>query len=128
VCIWLVNRPRPYLSAFIFALILSGIYSIHASLSDLAIMLVAGTVGFFMRMLRIPFLPAVLGLVLGYLVESSFRRSLVLSGDDLTIFFTDKVSLALLVVAFLFVAGSVGKRLLDALRNRPTGQYSEGSE
>ncbi|MGJ8572011.1 MAG: tripartite tricarboxylate transporter permease [Hoeflea sp.] len=128
VCIWLVNRPRPYLSAFIFALILSGIFSIHTSLFDLAIMLVAGTVGFFMRMLRIPFLPAVLGLVLGYLVESSFRRSLVLSGDDLSIFFTDKVSLALLVVAFLFVAGSVGKRLLDALRNRPSGQYSEGSE
>ncbi|MDF1608702.1 tripartite tricarboxylate transporter permease [Hoeflea sp. YIM 152468] len=128
MCIWLVNRPRPYLSAFIFALILSGIFSIHASLFDLAIMLAAGTVGFFMRMLRIPFLPAVLGLVLGYLVESSFRRSLVLSGDDLSIFFTDKVSLALLVVAFLFVAGSVGKRALDFVRHRPSAHYSEGSE
>jgi putative tricarboxylic transport membrane protein len=28
-CIWLVNRPRPYLNAFIFALIMSGIYSIN---------------------------------------------------------------------------------------------------
>ena len=29
VCIWLVNRPRPYLAGFIYALILSGIYTVH---------------------------------------------------------------------------------------------------
>lgn len=116
VCIWLVNRPRPYLSAFIFALILSGIYSINNSLFDLSIMIAAGVVGFFMRLLNIPFLPAVLGLVLGYLVESNFRRSLVLSGDDYSIFLSDKVSLGLLALAFVFIAGSLGKRIYDFTR------------
>ncbi len=116
VCIWLVNRPRPYLSAFIFALIMSGIFSINNSLFDLSIMMAAGVVGFFMRMLKFPFLPAVLGLVLGYLVESNFRRSLVLSGDDYSIFLSDKVSLGLLVLAAVFILGSIGKRLLDFLR------------
>ncbi|MEH6726088.1 MAG: tripartite tricarboxylate transporter permease [Hyphomicrobiales bacterium] len=116
VCIWLVNRPRPYLSAFIFALIMSGIFSINNSLFDLSIMMAAGVVGFFMRMLKFPFLPAVLGLVLGYLVESNFRRSLVLSGDDYSIFLSDKVSLGLLVLAAVFILGSIGKRLVDFLR------------
>lgn len=116
VCIWLVNRPRPYLSAFIFALILSGIYSINNSLFDLSIMIAAGVVGFFMRLLNIPFLPAVLGLVLGYLVESNFRRSLVLSGDDYSIFLSDKISLGLLALAFVFIAGSLGKRIYDFTR------------
>jgi putative tricarboxylic transport membrane protein len=120
ICIWLVNRPRPYLSAFIFALILSGIFSIHNSLFDLSIMMAAGVVGFFMRMLKFPFLPAVLGLVLGYLVESNFRRSLVLSGDDYSIFVTDKVSLGLLSLALVFVAGSLGKRIYDTLRRAPS--------
>lgn len=124
LCIWLVNRPRPYLNAVIFALILSGIYSIHNSLFDLSIMIAAGVVGFFMRMLKFPFLPAVLGLVLGYLVESSFRRSLVLSGDDYLIFLTDKVSLGLLSLAFLFIAGSIGKRLYDAVRKPTPGDKS----
>ncbi len=116
ICIWMVNRPRPWLSAFIFALIMSGIYSIHNSLFDLSIMMAAGVIGFLMRMLKFPFLPAVLGLVLGYLVESNFRRSLVLSGDDYTIFLTDKVSLGLLTLAAVFIFGSLGKRLVDLLR------------
>ncbi len=113
LCIWLVNRPRYYLSAFIYALILSGIYSIHNSLFDLGVMVTAGVIGYFMRMFRFPFLPAVLGLVLGYLVESNFRRSLVLSGDDLGIFIDDRISLALLSVAFLFIAGSLGRRFYN---------------
>lgn len=128
ICIWLVNRPRPYLNAFIFALILSGIYSIHNEIFDLAIMVAAGVVGFFMRMLRFPFLPTVLGLVLGYLVESNLRRSLVLSGDDWMIFVEDRISLALLALSLLFIAGSVGRRLYSALRNRPSQTFAEGSE
>ena len=128
VCIWLVNRPRPYLNAFIFALILSGIYSIHNEAFDLGIMIAAGTLGFFMRMLRFPFLPTVLGLVLGYLVESNLRRSLVLSGDDWTIFIDDKISLGLLLLSFLFIGGSIGKRIYDMLRNRPSATFSESAE
>lgn len=128
ICIWLVNRPRHYLSAFIFALILSGIYSIHNSLFDLGVMIAAGVVGYFMRMFRFPFLPAVLGLVLGYLVESNFRRSLVLSGDDLGIFIDDRISLALLSVAFLFVAGSLGRRAFNYIRQEKQTTSSDGSE
>ncbi|MBN9672077.1 tripartite tricarboxylate transporter permease [Roseibium aggregatum] len=113
VCIWMVNRPKPWLSAFIFALVMSGIYSIHNSLFDLSVLLIAGVVGFLMRILKFPFLPAVLGLVLGYLVESNFRRSLVLSGDDYSIFFTDKISFALLALAAVFIIGALGKRVFD---------------
>ncbi len=109
-CIWLVNRPRQYLSAFIFALIVSGIYSINTSMFDLGIMLCAGVIGFFMRVLKFPFLPVVLGLVLGYLVESNFRRSLTLSGDDYSIFIDDRISLTLLSLSLIFILGSLAKR------------------
>ncbi len=121
-CIWLVNRPRAYLNAFIYGLIFSGVYSIHQSLFDLAIVLLAGVVGFAMRMLKIPFLPTVLGLVLGYLVESNYRRSLVISGGDHMIFLTDPISLGLLIAAALFLAGSLGKSLYDALRPAPAAR------
>ena len=127
-CIWLVNRPRPYLSAFIFALILSGIYSINNSLFDLSVMLVAGSIGFFMRLLKFPFLPTVLGLVLGYMIESNFRRSLVLSGDDLGIFLDDRISLGLLSVAALFILGSLATRLFNKLFRHSDEEFSEGSD
>lgn len=110
VCLWLVNRPKAYLMAFIYALIFSGIYSIDNSLFDLGLVLGAGAVGFLMRLTGFPFLPAVLGVVLGYLVESNYRRSLVLSGGDYAIFWEDPIAFGLLIVATLFIIGSLGTR------------------
>jgi putative tricarboxylic transport membrane protein len=52
-------------------------------------------------LLRIPVLPLVLGLVLGYLVESNYRRSLLISGGEHSIFVTDPVSAGLLCLAVL---------------------------
>jgi putative tricarboxylic transport membrane protein len=126
LCIWLVNRPRPYLMAFIYALIFSGVYSIHHSLFDLGIVLAAGVVGFFLRYLGFPFLPAVLGVVLGFMIESNYRRSMLVSHDDPTIFFRDPISLALLTLAAVFVLGSLGKRLYDN-RRRPEPAVANGS-
>ena len=110
VCLWLVNRPKAYLMAFIYALIFSGIYSIDNSLFDLGLVLGAGAVGFLMRLTGFPFLPAVLGVVLGYLVESNYRRSLVLSGGEHAIFWEDPIAFGLLIVATLFIIGSLGTR------------------
>ncbi|MFM1816286.1 MAG: hypothetical protein RLZ98_2981, partial [Pseudomonadota bacterium] len=95
--IWLVNRPKPYLMAAILALIFSGIYSIDQSLFDLGIVLAAGVMGYAMRAFGFPFLPLVLGVVLGYMIESNYRRSLLVSSGDHMIFLTDKVSLGLLI-------------------------------
>lgn len=107
VCVWLVNRPRPYLAGFICALILSGVYTVHMSLFDVGIVLSAGLLGYFMKYFGFPFLPAVLGVVLGDLVESNYRRSLVISGGDHSIFLEDPIAIAFLVLAFLIVAGSL---------------------
>ncbi len=116
VCLWLVNRPKAYLMAFIYALIFSGVYSIDYSLFDLALVLGAGTIGLTMRLVGLPFLPAVLGVVLGYLVESNYRRSLVLSGGDHFIFLEDRIALGLLSVAALFIVGSLATRTWRFLR------------
>jgi len=74
-----------------------------------------------MRLLKFPFLPTVLGVVLGYMVESSYRRSLVLSGGDHAIFVQDPISLGLLSVAVLFIVGSLGKRAYDMVAARTAG-------
>lgn len=106
-CIWLVNRPKPYLIAFILALVCSGVYAIDQSLFDLGIVLGAGVIGYAMRRFGVPVLPMVLGVVLGFLVESNYRRSLVLSGGDHLVFLQDKVSLALLAASLLLTAYSL---------------------
>ncbi len=125
--IWLVNRPKPYLLAAIYALIFSGIYSIDHSLFDLYLVLLAGTVGYVMRLFGFPFLPLVLGLVLGYLIEANYRRSLLLTGGDHIVFLRDPIALGLLITALLFVVGSAWRDIRSARRkskpdNGPGGE------
>jgi putative tricarboxylic transport membrane protein len=110
-CLWLVSRSKGYLMAFIYALIFSGVYSINGSLFDLALVLAAGSMGFALRMAGFPLLPMVLGVVLGFLVESNYRRSLVLSGGDHAIFLDDRICLGLLLAAGLFVVGALAARV-----------------
>ncbi len=119
--IWLVNRPKPYLMAAIYALIFSGIYSIDHSLFDLYLVLIAGTVGYAMRLLGFPFLPLVLGLVLGYLIEANYRRSLLLTGGEHRVFIEDPISLGLLIAALVFIIGSTIRDVRD-MRKKPEAE------
>ena len=120
-CIWLVNRPKPYLIAFILALVMTGVYAIHQSVFDIVLVVGMGVFGLFMRWVRMPVLPLVLGLVLGYLVESNYRRSLLISGGDPMIFLTDKVSLVLLVLAAALTAYTLWKELAAPKEKRREG-------
>jgi putative tricarboxylic transport membrane protein len=121
ICIWLVNRPRPYLAAFVFALVVSGIYTINSTMFDIGIVLFGGFVGFLMRMTGFPFLPAVLGVVLGPLVESNYRRSLQLSGGDHSIFLEDKITVGLLATAVLFVVIALVREWRDTRKAKLAG-------
>jgi putative tricarboxylic transport membrane protein len=112
-CVWLVNRPRPYRAGFIFALILSGIYTLNNSVFDLGVALALGLVGYLMRLARFPFLPMILGVVLGHMVESSYRRSLVLSGGDHMIFLEDPIAVGLLIASVAFAVYSLTREFRE---------------
>jgi putative tricarboxylic transport membrane protein len=106
-CMWLVSRPKPYLVAFIYALVVSGVYAIENSLFQVGLALGFGVIGYAMKFFGLPVLPLVLGVVLGFMVESNYRRALVLSDGDYTAFVRDPVSASLLALAAVFVAGSL---------------------
>jgi putative tricarboxylic transport membrane protein len=110
-CLWLVNRPKPYLMAFILALVVSGVFAIEQSFFDLGIVLLVGVTGYAMRWLGLPMLPMVLGVVLGFMIESNYRRSLVLSGGDHGIFLQDSTALLLLLAAVAMSVFSLGREL-----------------
>ncbi|MGE0005421.1 MAG: tripartite tricarboxylate transporter permease [Parvibaculaceae bacterium] len=122
-CIWLVNRPKYLLMAFVYALIVSGIYSIENSLFQLAIVIGFGVLGYVMKLLDLPFLPMVLGVVLGFMVESNFRRALVLSDGDYMAFVENPIAAGLLAASLLFIVTSVIRHLRDA---RKSGAASVG--
>jgi putative tricarboxylic transport membrane protein len=119
-CLWVVNRPKPYLMAFIYAFVVSGVYVIEGSLFPVGMALVFGLVGYALRYFGVPFLPMVLGVVLGFMVESNYRRALVLSNGDNLTFLRDPIAAVLLSLAFVFVAGSLLRHAAASRqRNRP---------
>jgi putative tricarboxylic transport membrane protein len=117
-CMWLVSRPRPYLMAFIYALVVSGVYSIETSIFHVAVALGFGIVGYALRYFEVPMLPMVLGVVLGFMVESNYRRSLVLSGGDHLTFLQDPVSALLLIAATLILIASAIHHVRAARKRR----------
>ncbi|MGL4242435.1 MAG: tripartite tricarboxylate transporter permease, partial [Beijerinckiaceae bacterium] len=100
-----------YLAGFIFALVLSGIYTINSSMFDIGLMLVGGLIGYLMKLSGFPFLPAVLGAVLGPMIEGNYRRSLLLSDGDHMIFWEDLICRGLIIAALVFVVISLAREL-----------------
>jgi putative tricarboxylic transport membrane protein len=118
-CLWLVGRPKAYLMAFIYALVVSGVYAIESSLFHVGLTLGFGVLGYAMRYFNVPFLPMVLGVVLGFMLESNYRRALVLSDGDHMTFVEDRIAAGLLALSLVFVVGSVVRDALDRRRRPP---------
>jgi len=99
--IWvkILQIPRALLYAAILVFATLGVYSASNSLVDVLIMYVIGVVGFFMRRYDFPVGPMILGVILGPMMETQFRRALQVSQGDLSIFVTRPISLIILLLA-----------------------------
>jgi putative tricarboxylic transport membrane protein len=95
--------PRPILYAGILVFATLGAYSLHQSVVDLLTLYVFGLLGFMMRRWGFPVAPAVIGLILGPLAESQFRRALAISQGDPSVFFSHPISAGLLTLTALLV-------------------------
>ena len=71
--------------------------------SDLVVLLVMGVVGYALRKMKFDVAPLVLAVVLGPLMEKSFRQGLFMSQGDLSIFVTRPISGALLAVTVVVI-------------------------
>lgn len=97
----IVNLPQSYLLAGIMAFVIIGAYSVENSVWHVWVALGFGVVGYFMT--RYNFSPpaTVLGLVLGFIVETNFRRSLMISDVGWAIFVTRPIALLMLILALI---------------------------
>jgi putative tricarboxylic transport membrane protein len=88
-----------------------GVYSLNESVLELFLALGFGVLGYLMRKLSIPIPPLVLSIVLGGLLEKSFRQSLTISGGDLGILVGSPIAVILLLLSvFVFCIPFIPKR------------------
>ena len=99
--IWvkLLQVPYQHLFPTILVLCCIGTYALNSSSGDVLVMTAFGVIGYAMRKLDCEPAPLLLGLVLGPMLEENFRRAMVLSGGDWSVFVRRPISLSFLVAA-----------------------------
>jgi putative tricarboxylic transport membrane protein len=119
----LLSVPYSILFPLIVVFCLIGSYSINNSTTDVLLMLLFGVVGYVMKKLSLETAPLVLAFVLGPMLETSLRQSLIKSEGGFGIFFSRPISAACLIVALALVV----MPLLPWCRRRP-GAILDGEE
>jgi putative tricarboxylic transport membrane protein len=99
----LLEIPRPLLYAGILIFATLGAYGLRNSWFDLLLLYIIGLIGFLMRRYDIPVAPVIVGMILGPLAESQFRRALAISQGDPSIFVTQPIAATVLALAALTV-------------------------
>jgi putative tricarboxylic transport membrane protein len=94
--------PYTYLSSFIILFCLIGAYSLNNSIADIYVAVIFSFVGLMMKKFEFEAAPLVLAFVLGPLLETALRRSLILSDGSFAIFLERPIS-AILILFSVFV-------------------------
>lgn len=110
--------PTALLLGVITLFSLVGSYSLESSGFDVLTCLVAGVAGFGLRLCGVPLAAMAIGLVLGPLVEESFRQSLIMTDGSFIQIFLRPYSGAIITIAIALLAavvyGSRPSRMNDA--------------
>ena len=105
--LWVKVLKVPYriLMPLILLFCLIGSYSLNNNIWDVVVMVVFGFVGYILRKFKYEEAPLVLAFILGPLIETNFRQSLIMSDGKLSIFVTRPISaVALVITALLFIS------------------------
>ena len=99
----LLYIPQGILYPLIVAISAIGAYAINGSTVDLWLILGFGVIGYVFDKTGIPVAPLVLSLVLGGMMEQSFRQAMTISSGDLKIFYGSAITITLLVMSVISV-------------------------
>ncbi|MBY0265270.1 MAG: tripartite tricarboxylate transporter permease [Burkholderiales bacterium] len=99
----LLYIPQGILYPLIVAISAIGAYAINGSTVDLWLILGFGVIGYVFDKTGIPVAPLVLSLVLGGMMEQSFRQAMTISSGDLKIFYGSTITVVLLAMSVISV-------------------------
>jgi putative tricarboxylic transport membrane protein len=100
----LLEVPQPWLYAGILVFAAMGTLAANPSPVELILLVVFGVCGYLMRCWDYPVAPMIVGLILGPMAESQFRRALQISRGDELVFFKHPSSAILLALAAIALA------------------------
>ena len=103
--------PYSYLSSFIILFCLIGAYSLNNSTTDIYVAVIFSLVGLLMKKFAFEGAPLVLAFVLGPLLETALRRSLILSDGSFLIFLQRPISAAFILLSVVVLVAPLFSKL-----------------
>jgi putative tricarboxylic transport membrane protein len=129
VGVWIkvLQTPRYILIPVIIVIAVIGAFSINANMLDVAVVVIFGVVGYFLRKLNFSLASLLVGLVLGPLIEKYFRTGLFISGGDASYFFTRPISAVIWGIVLAVLIGGTVMRFVRRGRDRRTFSTETGT-
>ncbi|MBN8957903.1 MAG: tripartite tricarboxylate transporter permease [Rhizobiales bacterium] len=121
--LWVQVLKVPYYLLFPIVLLFCtvGAYSLNNSMTDVYMMMLFGVLGYLFTKARFPIHPLVLAMVIGPILETSFRQALSISNGDFGLFFSSPIAATLFAFIALVPAAALLKpvrRALDVALNK----------
>jgi putative tricarboxylic transport membrane protein len=95
--------PNEILSVGIITLGIVGAYAYNYKTTDILVAIIFGILGYIMVRHKYPLAPLILGMILGTMVESNYRRALLMSDGSYGIFITP-IPLTILIITLVVLA------------------------
>jgi putative tricarboxylic transport membrane protein len=103
------------LAPTVVSVALVGVYALHNSIGDVVEAVIFGIIGFLMIRYDYPRITAVIALVLGDLAERSYHQTMMISDNDISIFYVRPISFGLIIVTIAII---LSPSIRSYLRNR----------
>lgn len=107
-----------YLMPLVIVFCFIGAFSVRNSLFDIGVLIVFGFLGYVFRKYQYDPTPLALGMVLGPMLEDSFRQSIILFRGDLLGFFTRPLSGLMMFFATLVLIWPIAHYLLNYFKKK----------
>ena len=116
-----VSIPQEILTPIIVIFCFAGAYSVNGNYFDVGVALIFGILAWVLRKLELPPVPILLGLVLGSMTETNFRRALLISNGNPSIFFSSVYCIIFLVL----IVAAVGTIVRGKIKERKAAAQKE---
>lgn len=113
-----VSIPQEILTPIIVIFCFAWAYSVNKNYFDVKVALVFAVIAWVLRKLDMPAVPILLGMVLGNMTETNFRRALLISNGSPAIFFSSIYCIIFLVL----IVVAVGTIVRGKLKERKAAQ------
>lgn len=99
--------PFQYIMPIVLITASAGTYGIHGRMFDVYVMFFFAILGYLMNKFGFSTIALLIGFILGPMLESSVRTSVIMSGGSFAIFFTSPISLFFLLISLTVIVWNV---------------------